>query len=346
LRARTRRNARLIAVVTVLSAAFGIALAPRTPQGAIVGILAGSAIALAAFALEIALRRRAGLLRRLPVVAVLLLRTCFYAVFFLVIPNTMSALVSGSWGAFAAPWRDRSGTAIVLSFGFAFAINFALILARLLGPRTLVALLTGRYRHPRREQRIVLFMDLRGSTQLAERLGDEKFLRFLNEVFWDITDPVLSAGGEIYRYVGDEIITTWTVPHPGELAHDVAKDLAAGAAAIACVFAIEDVLDARRHDYLVNYGTAPKFRAALHLGPLIVGEMGDVKREIMLLGDTMNTAARIENVCRTTGRDVIASALVLQTVPSLPPGVRAESLGPIGLSGKERIIELFALTRV
>jgi adenylate cyclase len=233
---------------------------------------------------------------------------------------------------------------IALSFGFAFAINSALTLARLFGTRTLVALLTGQYRQPRHEQRIVLFMDLRGSTQLAERLGDEKFLGFLNQVFWDITDPVLSAGGEIYRYVGDEIITTWTVPLHGEPAHDVAKDQAAGA--IACVFAIEDALDARRADYLVNYGAAPKFRAALHLGPLLVGEMGDVKREIMLLGDTMNTAARIENVCRTTGRDVIASAPVLQTAPSLPPGVRAESLGPIGLSGKETVIELFALVRV
>jgi len=48
------------------------------------------------------------------------------------------------------------------------------------------------------------------------------------------------------------------------------------------------------------------------------------------------------NVCRTTGRDVIASAPLLQTVPLLPPGVRAESLGPIGLSGKENVIELFA----
>jgi adenylate cyclase len=92
---------------------------------------------------------------------------------------------------------------IALSFGFAFAINSALTLARLFGTRTLVALLTGQYRQPRHEQRIVLFMDLRGSTQLAERLGDEKFLGFLNQVFWDITDPVLSAGGEIYRYVGE-----------------------------------------------------------------------------------------------------------------------------------------------
>ena len=102
---------RLIAVVTALSAAFGIALAPRTPQGVIVGFLAGSAIALAAFALEIALQgRRAGLLRRLPVAAVLLLRTCIYAAFFLSIPNTMSALVSGSWGAFMAR-PCRRGTA-------------------------------------------------------------------------------------------------------------------------------------------------------------------------------------------------------------------------------------------
>src|SRR5262249_51717082 len=146
----------------------------------------------------------------------------------------------------------------------------------------LLALITGRYHRPRAEDRIVLFMDLRGSTELAERLGDERFHRFLNQVFFDLTDPILEAGGEIYRYVGDEVIVTWAVGRG-------AKD----AACLVCWFDIVAALARRRDAYLRDYAAEPRLRAAIHAGPLIVGEMGDVKREIVMLGDTMNTASRI-----------------------------------------------------
>jgi adenylate cyclase len=119
---------------------------------------------------------------------------------------------------------------------------------------------------------------------------------------------VLDAGGEIYRYVGNEIIVTWPLAKG-------ARD----AAAIACLFAIEDALSRGRAEYRRSFGAEPRLRCALHAGPLIVGEMGDIKREIVMLGDTMNTAARIEEACRTTGRDVIASSSLLHAMRSLPP---------------------------
>jgi adenylate cyclase len=69
----------------------------------------------------------------------------------------------------------------------------------------------------------------------------------------------------------------------------------------------EPVLDAGGEIYCY-LGDERRLRCGLHAGPLIVGEMGDIKREIVMLGDTMNTAARIEEACRTTGRDVSASS--------------------------------------
>jgi adenylate cyclase len=223
-------------------------------------------------------------------------------------------------------------TTVALSFAFAFAINFGTALGRLLGPRTLLSLVSGRYHRPREERRIVLFADLRGSTQLAETLGDSRFHRFLNDVFSDVTDPVLEAGGEIYRYVGDEIIVTW----PADRARRVGW--------IECMFAMTDALASRAESYLVAFGTVPRLRGALHAGPLIVGEMGDVKREIVMLGDTMNTAARIEVACRSLGKDYVASAEAL-SLALLPECVRAEPLGAVPLSGKGEPIELYALSR-
>jgi adenylate cyclase len=169
---------------------------------------------------------------------------------------------------------------------------------------------------------------------IAEQLGDARFHRFLNRVFFDITDPVTGSGGEIYRYVGDEIIVTWKAARSGR-----------DGAAVACLFAIADALAARREDYAGDFGVAPRLRGGLRAGPLIIGEMGDVKREIVMLGDTMNTTARIEDACRSTGCDDIASAAALAAVGRLPAWVRAEPLAATRLRGKEGVVRLFALTR-
>jgi adenylate cyclase len=324
----------MIVGVTLASSAFGAAVSSLTPDGILTGIVAGSVIGLVLSSLGIlTLGPWSEAMRRWPVSVVFLLRTVVYGLAFLIVPNLTSALLHGSWEPFRHPTRVVTGTTLALSFGFGFAINVVLTVTRLLGPRTVASFITGHYHRPRREHRIVLFIDLIGSTKLAETLGDALFHGFLNQVFWDITDPVLEAGGEIYRYVGDEIIMTWP-SHP-----DAAR------AAVECIFAIEDALGQRRDVYVARYRAAPKFRAALHAGSLVVGEMGDVKREIVLLGDTMNTAARIENVCRTSGHDYIASRPALPEDNALPPGVRAESLGPVELRGKEQVVELFALAR-
>ena len=115
-------------------------------------------------------------------------------------------------------------------------------------------------------------------------------------------------------------------------------------ACIACAFEVEAAIARRRAHYLAEFGIEPRLRSALHAGLLIVGEMGDVKREIVMLGDTMNTAARIEGVCRAMQKNYIASAPALARA-AMPAGVRTESLGPVPLRGKESGIELFALTR-
>lgn len=317
-----------------ISAAFGAILSSLNGGDIPTGAVSGMLIALAIVALEILLQGRwSATLRRWPIGLLVLGRTTAYGVVFFLVLHALVALLRWSWDPILHPTRLTTNFTVALSFAFAFAVNFGLVLMRLLGPRVAVSLLSGRYRWPRPEQRIVLFMDLRGSTQLAERLGDERFHRFLNEVFWDLTDPILESGGEIYRYIGDEIIVTWPV-----------RRRARNGGCVECVFAIEDALAAKGKHYLAEFGAQPKLRAALHAGPLVVGEMGDLKREIVMLGDTMNTAARIEGACRSLAKDVIASAAALDLVP-LPAAVRAQSLGVVALRGKESDLELFALAR-
>jgi class 3 adenylate cyclase len=76
----------------------------------------------------------------------------------------------------------------------------------------------------------------------------------------------------------------------------------------------------------------------------VAGEVGGFKREIALLGDAMNTAARLEQACRTTGHAVLASKPLLDRT-EIPAGIVATSLGSHLLRGKSERLELFALER-
>jgi adenylate cyclase len=311
--------------VAAVSAGFGVALtaaqgghrAPELLVGAVQGALTGTLIAL----LEITLQGRlAPRMRRLPLAATLALRIALYGAILI-----GTAMLRERLAAMVAPAMVSarvSAIELVLAIAVSVVMNFVFVLRRLLGPRTLGALVVGRYRRPREEERVVLFMDVVGSTELAHRVGDRRFHEFLNRLATDVADPVLETAGEIYRYVGDEIIVTWPV-------RAGVKD----AACLECVLRIAEVLRARRAGYERDFGTAPRFRFALHAGALIVGEMGDVKREIVMLGDTMNTTARIEDVCRDTGDTILVSKVLADRLPACR-GVRLRSLGAVALRGR------------
>ncbi len=219
---------------------------------------------------------------------------------------------------------------IVVSFGF----NAVAAVNRLLGPGVLVAFVAGRYHRPRREDRVLLLIDVADSTRLAEELGEVMFLTFLNRFIGDVSASIATQRGEIYKYIGDEVIATWK--------------LAAGSKDARCVRACFDAMErlaAQDADYHRDFGRRPRFRAALHCGPVVVGELGSYRLEIALIGETMNTAARIEQACRDTGHDVLASAALIDRIGELPPGIAKRSLGPVKLRGKATELELFALSR-
>jgi len=190
----------------------------------------------------------------------------------------------------------------------------------------------GRYHRPHLEDRFFLFIDVRGSTTLAERIGAVAVHRFLATVFRLASDPIDDYGGEIYQYVGDEMVVTWASAEGGREARP-----------IACFFAIAGALEGARPEFEREFGVAPQVRAALHAGVVISGEIGESKREIVFHGDVMNTAARLEQVTRELGRPFLVSADALTRVTGSERYAR-EPLGPQVLRGREAPIEVYALT--
>lgn len=220
---------------------------------------------------------------------------------------------------------------ILFCFGMMFVVSFLFEVNSLLGQNVLLSFATGRYHRPRVEQRIFLMIDMRNSTAVGERLGEVDFHRLLNRFIGDLTGSIVLRGGEIHKYVGDELIATWP------LAEGV-KD----ARCVRACFGAATRLAELGAVYEREFGERVAFRAGLHCGPVVVGEMGTVKKEIALIGDTLNTSARIVDACRDSGEAVIVSAVLLQQL-TLPPGIVARALGPTVLRGKESAVDLFAL---
>jgi len=204
-------------------------------------------------------------------------------------------------------------------------------LDRLLGPGVLVRVLLGRYHRPRREHRVFMFIDLKSSTGIAERLTQEAYYSFVNDFFRDLSLPVLNAGGEIYQYVGDEVVLTWKQ-----------KEGTRDANCLRVFFAIDAALASRKQHYLDRYGIVPEYKAGAHLGEVITAEIGDLKKEIVYNGDVLNTAARIQTMCNELGRRFLASKQLMQALV-VPTDFTIEQLGAVSLRGKAEPLELVGL---
>jgi adenylate cyclase len=193
--------------------------------------------------------------------------------------------------------RSVQLVSVVFSFVTTGAFIFMLQISRIIGQRTMRDWVLGRYHRPRQERRFFLFIDIVGSTTLAERIGPVAVHRFLNGVFLQAADPVDDHRGEIHQYVGDEMVVTW-----------LELEGRAGARPIGCFTAIEAALEAAAADFVRDFGVAPHVRGALHFGPVVVGEVGGRKRDIVFHGDVMNTTSRLEQMARELNRSLVVSA--------------------------------------
>lgn len=200
------------------------------------------------------------------------------------------------------------------------------------GPGILRDMLLGKYFHPHREERIFMFLDLRGSTGIAEKLGEEKYFEFIREVFTDATPAILHSRGEIYQYIGDEILISWKM-----------EQGLAEARCIQCFFEIKNIFRECSASYLDRYGIEPDFKAGLHTGPVMAGEIGVVKRDIAFSGDVLNTAARIQGKCNEFGVDILLSKFLLEKLMDVPSNFNPKKIGEILLRGKQEQVILFTV---
>ncbi|WP_276371701.1 adenylate/guanylate cyclase domain-containing protein [Chryseolinea sp. H1M3-3] len=228
-------------------------------------------------------------------------------------------------------WEYTFYVLLIYYFFMTLVISFINQVNKKYGPGVLVPLLMGRYRNPREEERIFMFMDLKSSTTTAEKLGHLKYSSFIRDCFMDINDVLLPFHAQVYQYVGDEIVVTWTEDE--------------GLKNLFCIkfyFACKKQFLKRAEYYRTNYGLLPDFKAGIHTGKVTAVEIGDVKRDIAFHGDTLNTASRIQSVCNEYEKSFLASEYLIQKI-GLDDGIKTLPLGMILLKGKAEKIGLVSI---
>ncbi len=313
---------RILLVSAVIGGAYGVLLAKGEASplaGGLHGIANAILIAGAIAAIEIFLLREGSPMNRLlrvPFIVLVAGKTLVYSAI-------VVTVVTGT----ARAGRPLDAYTEMVTVGFSLAITAIFVItlqaATLIGRRTFRDLVLGRYRQPRAERRFFLFVDIVGSTALGERLGAMEAHRFLAAVFSATAEPIAACRGEIYQYVGDEIVVTWTEAEGRPEARP-----------LRCFFAMRAALAARAPEFRARYGTEPELRAALHLGEVIAGEVGEQRRAIVFHGDVMNTASRLEQATRELGVRFIASADSLRVLDPAPE-MEFTDLGAVALRGRQ-----------
>jgi adenylate cyclase len=199
-----------------------------------------------------------------------------------------------------------------------------------LGKIMLLNFVTGKYHTPQVERRIFMFLDLKNSTPMAESLGHIRYFELLNTFFADVSDVILDCWGEIYQYVGDEIVVAW--PWERGLLN---------ANCIDCFYRIQEKINSRHAYYESQFGLIPEFRASIHGGEVSIGEIGTFKKDILFTGDILNAASRILSMCKEFETTLLVSASVVDDLGDVSSTYSITSAGECTLRGKSEKIELY-----
>ena len=210
-----------------------------------------------------------------------------------------------------------------------FITQLILIINEKYSPGVFLDILAGRYINPRVEKRIVMFMDLKDSTPIAERLGHSLYFEFIRDFIYRMSQAVIEFDGTIYQYVGDEIVCSWIfAPRNTRKCLDT-------------VIRARKNLQKKSNYFRSKYDVVPDFRVGIHIGEVTVGEIGVIKKDLAMSGDTMNTTARIRSACTELNHHSIVSKTFVENIDLKK--WQTESLGVVELKGKENGLELFSL---
>jgi adenylate cyclase len=255
-----------------------------------------------------------------------LIKTFFYSAVLITLVFVIAFIESVISESFSVDFFNNIAPSLLLIFftyGPVILLSiFILQVSDKYGQGVLLKFILGKYHSPAEETRIFMFLDLKSSTSIAEELGNVKYYELLNDFYYDVTDAIIETKGEIYQYVGDEIVVSWEMENGMEDNN-----------CLNCFFNIQNTVTEYSGKYQSKYGVVPVFKAAIHYGTVSVGEIGVLKREIVFTGDVLNTTSRIQELCNKYNEKLIISRDLLDLLDTKTEFITKE-IGHISLRGR------------
>jgi len=248
--------------------------------------------------------------------------------------NFLTRDFSAAESVYTAVFKENYFRDLVIIIVISSLIIALLQIKRLHRHGDLIKYITGKYHRPEEINKIFLFIDLKSSTAIAEKLGNTNYSSFLIDYFHDMTNAILMSKAEIYQYIGDEIVLTWSF-------HDGIKY----SRCIHCFYDIKNTMEMKKKKYIEKFGVCPEFKAAIHGGMVSVTWIGDIKKEIVFHGDVLNTTARILSECNRHDQSFLISEYMLEKL-EVPEYLKTEFVGELQLKGKQKKMKIFGLKSI
>ncbi len=182
----------------------------------------------------------------------------------------------------------------------------------------------------------VMFTDLRGFTSMAETLTPQRVIEVLNRYLSEMSDAILDHGGTLVAYMGDGIMAVFGAPLPSEDHAD---------RALATAREMLEVRLPRFNEWLRSEGLSAGFRMGIGLnsGNVMSGHVGSERRvEYAAVGDTTNTASRIEALTKGTPHQLLFSGSTKDSLTSPPDDL--EFVGETDIRGRVAKLTLWSIS--
>lgn len=233
-------------------------------------------------------------------------------------------------GAFGFIYSDLFLSIYIFLIILSISLNFLTQIGRWLGYSVIFDYLTGKFREPREEERVFMFLDLNDSTAIAESLGHLEYSRLLMSCFRFLQPLIAKYQAEVYQYVGDEVILTWSV-----------SKLKRKSNFLYLFFEFNAILQGEFGQGSASHGPIA-FKASVHGGKVALSTIRGDRIDLVYHGDVLNTTARMLERCKNVNRNILVSSFVAQ-IPAVQGVFSFFWIEDLRLRGKSEPSAIFSV---